>query len=173
MKLQTLHDLFIHKIQALYDAESQIIESMPTIIDLASNVELKNNLKKHLEETIKQKGELEKLCSYLDIDVEGPSNLAMEGIIDNNLELLQDNTPSPILDAAIIAGSQAIEHYEISCYGTAVEWAELMQHTQAKQILGDILKEEKNTDKLLTQIATMINKQAMQMEGQIPMGRMG
>ncbi len=173
MKLDTLHGLFVHKIQAIYDAEKQITETMPTLIDLCSSQTLKSNMKKHLTETEKQIEKLEKLCDEMNIELEGPSNLAMEGMIDDTMELISDSEPSPILDAAIISAAQAVEHYEISCYGTAAEWADLMSHDNAKEILGEILTEEKATDELLTQMAKDINEKAMQMAGSIPMGRMG
>src|SRR4051812_14552007 len=101
MKLQTFHDLFVHKIQAIYDAEKQMTEAMPTLIDLCFSEELKSSMQKHLSETEKQIEKLEILCNDLAIEAEGPSNLAMEGMIDQTMELLQDNVPSAILDAAI------------------------------------------------------------------------
>lgn len=174
MKISTFHNLFVHKIQAIFDAERQILEAMPTLIELASSQDLKNGMKQHLIETEQQYNKLEKLCLSLDIDPESLSNLAIEGMIDETMELLQDNEPSPIIDAAIIAAAQAVEHYEISAYGTAAEWAENLGLTEAKQTLAEILIEEKKTDQLLSDLAVKgINKQAVQMSGQIPMGRMG
>jgi ferritin-like metal-binding protein YciE len=174
MKIQNFHELFVHKVQAIYDAENQAIEAMPTMIDLCSSAELKQAMEKHLTESQNQKAKLEDLCNTMNIELEGPSNLAMEGMIDESMELLQDNEPSPILDAAIIAAAQAIEHYEITCYGTAAEWAEQMGHTDAQKILAEIMNEEKETDKKLQHLAeATINKQAADMSGQIAMGRMG
>lgn len=174
MKIATFHDLWVHKIQSIYDAENQILEAMPTITDLCSSLELRTHFQKHFEETQKQKEQLEKLCDEMNIELEGPSNLAIEGIIDEGMELLQDNEPSPILDAAIIAAVQAVEHYEITCYGTAAEWAKKMGHDNALKVLVEILDEEKKTDELLTQLAEQtINKQAADVSGQVAMGRMG
>ncbi len=161
MKMTTFHALFVHKIQSIYDAENQIIEAMPTVIDLCSTQALKDHMQKHLNETEDQIEKIEKLADELNIELEGYSNLAMEGMIDETMDLLQDNEPSPLLDAAIIAAAQAIEHYEMSCYGTAAEWAKQMGHESAKQVLGDILEQEKTTDELLTKLAeTTVNKQA-------------
>ncbi len=174
MKIRTFHELLIQKIQSIYDAECQITEAMPTLIDLVSSQELKMNLQMHFEETEKQKERLEILADEMNLELEGPSNLAMEGIIDEAMDLLQDNTKSPIVDAAIIAACQAVEHYEITCYGTAAEWADVMNHENAKQVLGEILQEEKHSDQKLQQLAeSMINKQAADMSGQTAMGRMG
>lgn len=174
MQIQTFQDLFLQKIQAIYDAERQITEAMPTLIDLCSSQELKDNLQKHLQETEKQIEKLEKLCDEMNLEIEGPSNLAMEGMIDETMELLQDNQPSPIVDAAIIAAAQSIEHYEISCYGTAAEWAEQIGNEEAQKVLAEIMNEEKMTDEKLSFLAeSSINKLATQMSGQVPMGRMG
>lgn len=173
MQIRSFHDLFIQKIQAIYDAERQITEAMPTLIDLCSSEELRDNLQKHLDETEKQIEKIEKLCDEMDIEVEGPSNLAMEGMIDETMELLQDNQSSPIVDAAIVAAAQAVEHYEISCYGTAAEWAEQMGHENAQKVLAEIMEEEKATDAKLSFLAeSNINKKATQMSGQVAMGRM-
>jgi ferritin-like metal-binding protein YciE len=174
MKIQTFHDLFVHKLQSIYDAENQIIEAMPTLIDLAFSQDLKNTINKHLTETEQQKEKLEKLCYDINIDLEGPSNLAIEGMLDEAMELMQDNEPSPIIDAALIATIQAIEHYEISSYGSAAGWAEQMQHENAKKVLAEIKDVETNADQTLSQLAeSIINKQAAQTSGQIAMGRMG
>jgi ferritin-like metal-binding protein YciE len=172
MEIQTFHDLFVYKIQSIYDAVNQIIEAIPTMIDLASSQDLKNILVKHLKETDRQKEKLEKLSDDMEIDLEGTSSLAMEGILDDAMELLQDNEPSPIADAALIAAAQVIEHYKISSYGSAAEWAEQMQHMEAQKVLAELLEEEKNADKALSQLAeSRINKQAAQASGQIAMGR--
>lgn len=174
MKITSFHELFVHKIQAIYDAENQIIQAMPTMIDLCSSQDLRTSFEQHLTETQAQKDKLEKLCDEMNIELEGPSNLAMEGMLDEGMELFQDNEKSPILDAALIAAAQGIEHYEISCYGTAAEWAEKMGHEEAKQVLGEILQEEKKTDEMLTKLAkTIINSQAAETSGQIAMGRTG
>lgn len=169
MKINTFAELFTHKIQSIYDAENQIIEAMPTVIDLASNRELKSSLQKHLDETITQKEKLETLCDMLNMEIEGPSNLAMEGIVDHAMELFSDNEPSPILDAAIIAAAQEIEHFEISTYTTAAEWAEQLQFTDAENILAEIMNEEKHSDEILSKLAEQfVNKNATQTSGQTP-----
>src|SRR4029079_9996286 len=98
----------------------------------------------------KQKENLEVLCNDMNIELEGPSNLAMEGLIDQTMELIQDNETSPILDTALIAAGQAFEHYEISSYGTAAEWAEKLGFDQAKKVLAEIMLEEKATDEALS-----------------------
>ena len=174
MKMKTFEDLFVNKMQSLYDTENQIIAAMPTLIDLCSTAELKKAFEQHLTETQTQKDRLEVLCNDMNIELEGPSDLAVEGIIDQAMELIQDNEKSPILDAALVACVQALEHYEITCYGTAAEWAETLGFIQAKNALAEIMKEEKKTDKLLSELAEQsINQQAKNVSGQIAMGRTG
>jgi ferritin-like metal-binding protein YciE len=174
MQIKTFQDLFVRKIQAIYDAENQIVEAMTPLAEFCSSQELKTAFQKHLKETEKQIEKLEALCDEMNIELEGPSNLAMEGMIDETMELIQDNEKSPLMDAALIAAAQSVEHYETSCYGTAATWAEQLGHIQAKKILGEILQEEKKEDEQLTQLAeTLINQQANNLSGQIAMGRTG
>ena len=174
MKLELFTNLFVRKIQCIYDAEQQIIEAMPTVIDLCTSQELQQTLQKHFDETERQIEKIEMLADELNIELEGSSNLGMEGLIDDMMDLLAENEKSPILDAAIIASAQEIEHYEIGSYGTAAEWAEQLGFDNAKKVLAEIMNEEKTADALLSQLAeTLINKEAIETNGQIAMGRMG
>ena len=174
MKMNTFEELFVHKMQSLYDMENQIIESMPTLLDMCSSQGLKDALQKHLQETEKQKEKLEVLANDLNIELEGPSNLAMEGMIDETMEMIQDNQKSPLMDAALIAAAQAVEHHEIACYGTAAEWAEKLGFDEAKKVLAEIMDEEKASDETLSKLAVeTINQQAKDVSGQIAMGRTG
>lgn len=174
MKMNTFEELFVHKMQSLYDMENQIIESMPTPLDMCSSQGLKDALQKHLQETEKQKEKLEVLANDLNIELEGPSNLAMEGMIDETMEMIQDNQKSPLMDAALIAAAQAVEHHEIACYGTAAEWAEKLGFDEAKKVLAEIMDEEKASDETLSKLAVeTINQQAKDVSGQIAMGRTG
>ncbi|MBI4080488.1 MAG: ferritin-like domain-containing protein [Candidatus Levybacteria bacterium] len=170
MKLTTLHDLFVHEIQDLYDAEHQITQAMPQIMEAISSEELKTSFEHHLHETKEQIRQLETVCGKLGIDPQGKTCIGIEGVIEEGVEMLQENTPSPALDAAIIANAQRIEHYEIAGYGCAVTYAKLLGYTDAVSVLKEILNEEETTDKLLSKIAeTKINPQALAPEGKYAM----
>lgn len=153
MKLTNLHDLLILEVQDLYDAEQQITQAMPQMIDMTTSPQLKEDFEKHLEETRGQIAKLEQVAKELDIDPQGKSCLGMEGIIEEGVELMQENEPSEVLDAALLAAAQKIEHYEIAGYGTACEYAKLMGHDKVLNLLHEILTEEKATDLKLTDLA--------------------
>lgn len=161
MKLQTLHDLFVHKIQDLYDAEHQITQAIPQMMEVATSPDLKMGMEKHLEETRGQIKRLEELCREMGIEPQGKTCTGMEGIIEETVEVMQENTPSPALDAALLAGAQMVEHYEIAGYGTAAALAKQMNHTNALKLLLQTLEEEKAEDIKLSELAeTKINKEA-------------
>jgi ferritin-like metal-binding protein YciE len=153
MKLTNLHDLLILEVQDLYDAEQQITQALPQVIDMVTSPELKTDLKRHLEETRGQIAKLEQVAKDLHIDPQGKSCIGMEGIIEEGVELMQENEPSEVLDAALLAAAQKVEHYEIAGYGTACTYAKIMGHDKVFQLLSEILEEEKSTDLKLTDIA--------------------
>lgn len=163
MKLDSLHNLFLLELQDLYDAEQQITQAIPQMLQFAQSNELKEALSTHLNETNEQLTKLEKLCKDLGIDPSGKTCVGMEGIIEEATELMQEALPSWTLDAGLIGCAQKIEHYEIAGYGTAAAYAKQMDHTEALNTLLDILNEEKRTDEQLTSIAEgVINKHAAQ-----------
>jgi len=156
-----LHDLFVLEIQDLYDAEKQITQALPQVMEAVSHPELLKGMEEHLMETEKQIKRLETLCHELGIEPQGKTCLGMEGIIEESAELLQENESSPTLDAAIIAGAQKIEHYEIAGYGTAAAYAKQLGYDNALNLLVTTLEEEKAEDEKLTNMAeVIINKQA-------------
>ena len=161
MKLDTLHDLFVLEIQDLYDAENQIIQAMPQLMDVVTSNTLKEGIQNHLDQTREQIKRLEKICQELDIEPNGKTCVGMEGIIEEGIELLQEAVPSPTLDAALIAALQKVEHYEISGYGTTAAYAKQMGHTKALDLLHTTLEEEKDEDAALSKLAEgIINKEA-------------
>jgi ferritin-like metal-binding protein YciE len=153
MKLKTLHDLLVLEVQDLYDGEQQITQAMPQMIDVTTSPELKESFEKHLDETRGQIEKLERVAKELGIDPNGKSCLGMEGIIEEGVELMQENEPSEVLDAALLAASQKVEHYEIAGYGTACTYAKMMGHQRVFELLSEILNEEKSTDLKLTDLA--------------------
>lgn len=161
MKLQSLHDVFVHKVQDLYDAERQITQALPKVMEVVSSPELKKGMENHLEETRKQIMRLEELCKELGIEPQGKTCTGMEGVIEESVDLMQENVPSPALDAALLAGAQMVEHYEIAGYGTAAALAKQMNHTNALKLLLQTLEEEKAEDIKLSELAeTTLNKEA-------------
>jgi ferritin-like metal-binding protein YciE len=163
MKLNKLHDLFILELQDLYDAEQQITQAIPQMLEFVHSDDLREALSSHLEETHGQIKKLENLAKDFDIDLSGKTCVGMEGIIEEAVELMQEATPGWTLDSALIGCAQKVEHYEIAGYGTAAAYAKQIQHDEALNTLLDILQEEKNSDQKLTNLAEgLINRQADQ-----------
>lgn len=159
-KLNNLEDLFKHEIQDLYSAEMQILEALPKMEEKASGDELKKALRAHLEETKQQKQRLEEVCEELNCSPQGKTCKAMQGLIREAQEMMKENADPEVMDAALIAEQQRIEHYEISGYGTACTFAERLGYKDVKKKLGETLEEEKKTDEKLTKIASKVNQKA-------------
>lgn len=153
MKNQTLDKLFIDELEDMYDSESQIVESLPKLIKLASSPELKEALSKHLKETQNQIIRIEKIFSILDLQAQKKSCEAMEAIL-KEADRLVNKTKTAILDAAIICAAQKIEHYEIASYGTLRSFAKhLDMGHEIIDLIKETLDEEGSADKALTKIA--------------------
>jgi ferritin-like metal-binding protein YciE len=152
-EIKSMDDLYLHVLQDIYYAEKQIIKSLPKMIDKATNRELTAALKAHLGETEKQVGRLEQAFALLGKDPKGTSCPAIDGIIDEANELAGEIEDKKTLDAALLAAAQAVEHYEITRYGTLIAWSEELGHEAIGKLLATTLKEEKAADKKLTGIA--------------------
>ena len=168
MKLMTLHDLFLLELQDIYSVEQQIIEAMPRMIERTTNSELKRAFTLHLEETRRQSQRIEDLCGEFDLDPDSKHCTGVEGIIEEGQEIMSANTPSSILDLAMIGIAQRIEHYEIAAYGTAANYAQEMGHSDAQDLLVQTLSEEKDTDEKLTALAETLIPQVPSGMGDIP-----
>jgi ferritin-like metal-binding protein YciE len=163
MKLNNLNDLFILEIQDLYDGEKQITQAIPQLAERIQNTELKRGMLQHLEETRQQMERLEDACKELGIDPNGKTCVGMEGIIEEAVELMQENVPSPTLDAGLLGCAQKVEHYEIAGYGTATTYAKILGYDDLLETLHEILEEEKATDEKLTKLAEqMINLKSLE-----------
>lgn len=152
MKLSTMHDLLIHQLQDLYSAEQQIIEALPKMQKTASSKALQDAFAKHLEETETHVKRLEEVGDELDIKLGGITCKGMEGLIKESEELLEMDK-SPIVDQALIAAAQRVEHYEIAGYGCVLTYAEMLGHDDIVDTLKDTMDEEITTDEDLTTIA--------------------
>jgi ferritin-like metal-binding protein YciE len=151
--IKSMDDLFLHVVQDIYYAENQIVKSLPDMIEKATNRELSSALKSHLGETEKQVKRLEQVFGLLGKDPEGTGCPAIDGIIEEADEIAGEVDDKKVLDAAIIAAAQAVEHYEITRYGTLVAWAEELGRNDIAKLLQTTLNEEKAADKKLTGIA--------------------
>jgi ferritin-like metal-binding protein YciE len=156
-----MEDLFLHTLQDVYYAENQMVKSLPTMIDKATNRELASGLRNHLRETENQVSRLE-VFQKLGQEPRGTDCPAMDGLIKEADEVAGEVEDKQVLDAAIIGSAQAIEHYEISRYGTLIAWAEELGHDNVVRLLNATLKEEKAADKKLNTLAeARINRKAV------------
>jgi len=160
--IHNVDDLFVHSLQDIYYAEHQIQKSLPDMVAKASDAELKKGLRAHLTQTKGQIKRLDQAFKKLKMKPEGTKCPAIDGIIDEANEIADEIDDKMVLNAALIAAAQAVEHYEITRYGTLVAWARLLGHTDVAKLLAMNLKEEKATDKKLNGIAKRkINKKAL------------
>ena len=165
MKLDSMRDLLIHELRDLYSAENQIIKALPKMAKAASSEELRQAFEEHLEQTKGQVERLDQIFESLEVSSRGPKCKAMEGLIEEGKELLEEeDVDEAVLDAALIAAAQRVEHYEIAGYGCARTFARLLGEEEAADLLQMTLDEEADTDKRLTDIAENINVEAVQTE---------
>jgi ferritin-like metal-binding protein YciE len=151
--IKTMEELFLHGLQDIYYAEQQITKALPKMIDKATNRDLATGLKAHLEETNKQIERLDKVFQKLDKKPSGTRCPAIDGLIEEADEVTGEVADKAVLDAAIIAGAQAVEHYEICRYGTLIAWAEKLGHEEAVRFLTTNLNEEKAANTKLNTVA--------------------
>lgn len=161
MELKNLRDLMIDQLRDLHSAETQLIRALPKMRDKATNAELKQSFDQHLRETEVQAQKLEELFRAINEKITGHTCKAMKGIIEEAEEMMAHSAPAAVMDAGLIACAQRVEHYEIAGYGTVREFANELGAEDVAAMLGEILREEKATDKKLTISAvTSINEQA-------------
>lgn len=159
--IKTMDDLFMHQLKDIYYAEQQIVKNLPTMIDKASSPELKAGFEKHLNETRNQIKRLDDVFAALGKEAKGVDCEAMDGILDEAQSIMSDVDDKEVLDAALVASAQAVEHYEITRYGTLIAWAKQLGLTNVVSPLEQNLEEEKATDVKLTGMAeSQINRRA-------------
>ena len=149
----TLRDLFEDELRDIYDAENQIVKTLPKVIKAVTAQDLRDALSAHLEETHGHVERLEQVFESVGLKARGKHCAGMAGILEEGGELLEANGAPAVLDAGHIAGCQRIEHYEITAYGSLMAWAKLLGYTQALDLLKANEEEEKAADKTLTRIA--------------------
>jgi ferritin-like metal-binding protein YciE len=161
-EIKDLEQLFYHELQVLWSAEKMLTEAMPRMIEKARHFGLKKNLSMHLAETDQHKVALEMICKQLGIDPEGDFNPGMRGLILEGEKVMAKDVTDEALDAAIIAGAQKIEHYEISGYGSAAHYAEMLGYEAIAKRLRLTLAEEQDADTKLNFLAKeIINQRAL------------
>ncbi len=148
-----LHELFVDELRDILGAEKQLLKGLKKLSANANSPGLKSLFEQHYTQTEGQIERLKQTFESIGIGSRGKKCKAMEGLLDEAEEIIDSFEKSAMLDAALISAAQKIEHYEIASYGCLVTWAKLMEHTQAEQLLGATLAEEKETDVKLTEIA--------------------
>ncbi|MDU0369069.1 ferritin-like domain-containing protein [Hymenobacter endophyticus] len=161
-KLETLDDLLEMQLEDLYSAEKQLVKALPKMAAKANDPQLRQGFETHLQETENHVARLEQIGEALDISLGGHTCKAMEGLIAEGQETMSERATDEVMDAALIAAAQRVEHYEISGYGTAAHYAERLGHSEAAALLRQTLAEEQNTDtKLNTLAKSYINAKAL------------
>jgi ferritin-like metal-binding protein YciE len=150
--IKSMEDLYLHVLQDIYYAENQIKKALPDMIEKATNRELSAAFKAHLGETESQIGRLEQAFKLLGKEPKGTACPAIDGIIDEANEIAGECDNKKVLDAALIAAAQAVEHYEITRYGSMIAWSEELGRDAIARLLTTNLNEEKAADKKLTAI---------------------
>ncbi len=153
MKLPTISKLLEDQLKDLYSAENQLVKALPKMAKKASSDVLKEAITSHLEETKHQVMRLDAIGQSLGIKLSGKKCKAMEGLIEEGAEVLEAVGPGPVIDSALIAAAQRVEHYEISAYGSARALAELLEHADSVKMLQETLDEESAADEKLTSLS--------------------
>jgi ferritin-like metal-binding protein YciE len=160
-KEKGLEDLFLNTLKDIYYAEKQILRALPKMAKAAESEELRQAFQTHRDETEGQIQRLEQVFEALGKKAQGKTCEAIQGIIEEGKEIMEDFAESEALDAGLIAAGQAVEHYEISRYGTLRAWAQELGLRDAVGLLEETLEEEKKTDKLLSELAeARVNQKA-------------
>jgi ferritin-like metal-binding protein YciE len=159
--IKTMDDLFVHTLRDIYYAENQIVKSLPDMIEKATEPQLKQGFQTHLRETQNHVKRLEQVFKLAGKEAGGVDCPAIDGIIKETKNVAGEVEKKSVLDAALIAAAQAVEHYEMTRYGSLIAWAKELGHTDCVSLLQQNLDEEKATDKKLTQMAeTGVNRKA-------------
>jgi ferritin-like metal-binding protein YciE len=163
MAVKSVNDLFMDELQDIYHAEKQLVKALPKMAKKAKSDQLRQAVEHHLEETKGQVQRLEQVFETLDAKPRAKSCPAIDGIIKEANEIAGEVGDKKVLDAALIAAAQAVEHYEITRYGTLIAWADELGQDAVAKLLTTTLNEEKAADKKLNEIALSgVNKSALQ-----------
>jgi ferritin-like metal-binding protein YciE len=160
-----LQELLVEELRDLYHAEGQLLKALPRMVKAARSERLKEALERHLEETEQQVERIERAFESLGEPAKGKKCQAMEGLIEEAKEIMEEHKDSHLIDAALICAAQKVEHYEIASYGTLCTWADLLGLDEVAELLKESLDEEKTADETLSEIAeSEINVEAVTAE---------
>ena len=152
-KEKNLNDLFLDTLKDIYYAEKQILKALPKMAKAAHSDQLRAAFEKHHGETEGQVERLERVFELIDKPARGKTCEAMQGLLDEGKEIMEEYKGTEALDAGMVAAAQAVEHYEIARYGTLKQWAQQLGIKDAVRLLDQTLQEEKRTDEALTSLA--------------------
>jgi len=159
--IKTMNDLFVHTLRDIYYAEKQIVKALPDMVEKSNDPQLKQGFKTHLHETENHVKRLEQVFQLLGQKAQGVDCPAIDGIIEEANDVAGEVEKKAVLDAALIAAAQAVEHYEMTRYGTLISWAKELGRNDCVSLLQQTLDEEKATDQRLTQMAeAQVNRKA-------------
>jgi ferritin-like metal-binding protein YciE len=159
--IKNMNDLFVHTLRDIYYAEQQIVKSLPDMIEKATDPQLKGGFQNHLKQTENHVKRLEQVFQLIGQKAQGVECPAIDGIIEEANDVAGEVEQKPVLDAALIAAAQAVEHYEMTRYGTLIAWANQLGKHDCVALLQQTLAEEKATDKKLTEMAeSQVNRKA-------------
>ncbi len=153
MEIDNLRKLYVEELKDLHSAERQIIQALPKMAKKATNPRLKASFEEHLEVTRMQVERLDRIFERIGKSAKGKKCKAMEGLIEEGKEMMEEDMEPEVMDAALIAAAQRIEHYEIAGYGTVRTYAQVLGEKEDARLLQQTLNEEGETDKKLTQLA--------------------
>jgi ferritin-like metal-binding protein YciE len=159
-KIDNFEDLFCHELSDLMNAETQLTKALKEMADAATDPELKKGFQTHLKETEQQLENVKRVFESIEMEPEKITCEAMKGLIKEGKEAIDEFEAGPLLDCALIICAQKVEHYEIAGYGSVCALAEKLGFDEAKDILADILAQEKSTDEKLTKLSANINEDA-------------
>ena len=161
MTVKSMEDLFLHTLKDIYHGEKQILRALPKMAKKASAPELRQAFEQHREETLGQVERLEQIFELLGKRARGEPCEAIEGLVEEGKEIMEEVQDADVLDAGLIAAAQAVEHYEIARYGTLAAWSKQLGQKEVAELLSQTLAEDKKTDELLNRLAEgRINKRA-------------
>jgi len=161
MAAESLRELFIEELRDMYDGEKQLTRALSKMAKAAASEELRTAFANHHDETEEQISRLQQIFRSIGETVRGKKCDGIQGIVEESKPAMEE-LEGALLDAALIAGAQKVEHYEIASYGTLAYFAELLGENTARQLLGRTLEEEKAADEKLTQIAkSKVNREAL------------
>jgi ferritin-like metal-binding protein YciE len=157
VKVNSLHDLYLEQLKDLYDAEHQLIKALPKMAKASSSAELREAFEQHLEKTKEHARRIETIFESMGETAKGQKCKAMEGLVKEGSEVIEEDMEDGVKDAALIAAAQRVEHYEMAGYGCVRTYASLLGETKAAGLLEKTLQEEEEPDRTLGGIAEQIN----------------